>query len=132
MEGNIKKKLWSYFKESEHKIHKELQTNLIAIKYLQTVLFTKIITTILEKKLDGNQPKEQTGFRSKYSTTLSHACHKPREVPRIYHSALHSWITRRHLTQYKPKHNNIIDIIAGTMNKRNVHRNPERYIRTAQ
>ena len=32
-------------------------------------LFTKIITTRLEKKLDENQPKEQAGFRSKYSTT---------------------------------------------------------------
>ena len=32
-------------------------------------LFTKIITTRLEKKLDEDQPREQTGFRSKYSTT---------------------------------------------------------------
>ena len=32
-------------------------------------LFTKIITTWLEKKLDENQPREQAGFRSKYSTT---------------------------------------------------------------
>ena len=32
-------------------------------------LFTKIITTRLEKKLDENQPREQAGFRSKYSTT---------------------------------------------------------------
>ena len=28
-------------------------------------LFTKIITTRLEKKLDENQPREQAGFRSK-------------------------------------------------------------------
>ena len=32
-------------------------------------LFTKIITTRLEKKLDENQHIEQAGFRSKYSTT---------------------------------------------------------------
>ena len=32
-------------------------------------LFTQIITTRLEKKLDENQPGEQAGFRSKYSTT---------------------------------------------------------------
>ena len=32
-------------------------------------LFTKIITTRLEKKLYENQPREQAGFRSKYSTT---------------------------------------------------------------
>ena len=32
-------------------------------------LFTKIITTRLGKKLDENQPREQAGFRSKYSTT---------------------------------------------------------------
>ena len=30
-------------------------------------LFTKIITTRLEKELDENQPREQAGFRSKYS-----------------------------------------------------------------
>ena len=32
-------------------------------------LFTKILKTRLEKKLDENQPREQAGFRSKYSTT---------------------------------------------------------------
>ena len=32
-------------------------------------LFTKIITTRLEKKLDENQPREHAGFKSKYSTT---------------------------------------------------------------
>ena len=32
-------------------------------------LFAKIITTRLEKKLDANQPGEQAGFRSKFSTT---------------------------------------------------------------
>ena len=32
-------------------------------------LFTKIITTTLEKKLDEHQPREQARFRSKYCTT---------------------------------------------------------------
>ena len=31
-------------------------------------LFTQIITSRLEKKLDENQPREQAGFRNKYST----------------------------------------------------------------
>ena len=31
--------------------------------------FTKILTTWMVKKLDENQPREQVGFRSKYSTT---------------------------------------------------------------
>ena len=31
-------------------------------------LFQKIIKTRLEKKQDENQPREQAGFRSKYST----------------------------------------------------------------
>ena len=47
-------------------------------------LFTKIITTRLENKLDENQPREQAGFRSKYSTTdhihainqLKEKCHE--------------------------------------------------------
>ena len=32
-------------------------------------MFTKIITNRLEKTLDENQPTEQAGFRSEYSTT---------------------------------------------------------------
>ena len=43
-------------------------------------LFTKIITTRLEKKLYENQPIEQAGCRSKYYDR-SHSCHEPREVP---------------------------------------------------
>ena len=40
-------------------------------------LLTKITTTRLEKKLDENQPREQAGFRSKYSTTDHiHAIHQ--------------------------------------------------------
>ena len=44
-------------------------------------LFTKIITTRLEKKLNENQPREKAGFRSKYSTTdhihaINHRCIK--------------------------------------------------------
>ena len=33
-------------------------------------LFTTIVPTRLEKKLDENQPSEQAGFKSKYSTTV--------------------------------------------------------------
>ncbi len=44
-------------------------------------LFTKIITTRVEKKLDENQPtEEQAGFRSKYSTTdHTHAINQLKE-----------------------------------------------------
>ena len=55
-----------FFQEREQKRHQDLQANLPAIKYVQTV---HIITTRMEKKLDENQPREHAGFRSKYSTT---------------------------------------------------------------
>ena len=52
-------------------------------------LFTKIITTRLEKKLDGNQPREQAGFRSKYSTTDHiHAINQVKEKCREYNIPL--------------------------------------------
>ena len=69
-------------------------------------LFTTIITTRLEKKLDGNQSREQAGFRSNYSTTEHiHAINQLKEstVNTTYHCVLLSWITRRHSIQYKPK-----------------------------
>ena len=48
-------------------------------------LFTKIIITRLEKKLDENQPREQAGFRSKYSTTDHiHAINQLKEKCREY------------------------------------------------
>ena len=67
-------------------------------------LFTKIITTRLEKKLDDNQLREQAGFRSKYSTTDHiHAINQLRSaVNKTYHCVLLSWITRRHSIHYKP------------------------------
>ena len=47
-------------------------------------LFTKIITTRLEKKLYENQPREQAGFRSKYSTTDHiHAINQLKEKCRV-------------------------------------------------
>ena len=52
-------------------------------------LFTKIITTRLEKKLDENQPREQAGFRSKYSTTdHTHAINQLKEKCREYNIPL--------------------------------------------
>ncbi len=69
-------------------------------------LFTKITTTRLEKKLDEGQPREQAGFRSKYSTTYHiHATNQLKEKCGEYNIPLcvDSWITRRHSTQYKPK-----------------------------
>ena len=37
-------------------------------------LFTHIITTRPEKKVDENQPREQAGFRSEYSITYMPLC----------------------------------------------------------
>ena len=54
-------------------------------------LFKKIITqtTRLEKKLDENQPREQAGFRSKYSTTEHiHAINQLKEKCREYNIPL--------------------------------------------
>ena len=52
-------------------------------------LFTKIITTRLEKKLDENQPREQAGFRSKYSRTDHiHAINQLKEKCREYNIPL--------------------------------------------
>ena len=92
MEGS---KYGDIFQERDQKRHQALQTNLLTIKYVQTV--HKIITTRLEKKLDENQPRVQAGFRSKYcKTDHIHAINQ-------HHYVLLSWITRRHSTQYKPK-----------------------------
>ena len=84
MEG---RKYGDIFQERKQKRHQELQTNLLAIKYVQTV--QKIITTRLEKKLDENQPREQAGFRSKYSTTDHiHAINQLKEKCREYNIPL--------------------------------------------
>ena len=82
----------------EQKRHQELQTNLLAIKYVQTVHTHKnhnkpstvnVVTTRLEKKLDENQPREQAGFRSKYSTTDHiHAINQLKEKCREYNIPL--------------------------------------------
>ena len=84
MEGS---KYGDTFEKREQKRHQDLQTNLFAIKYVQTV--HKVITTRLEKKLDENQPKEQAGFRSKYSTTYHmHAINQLNEKCREYNIPL--------------------------------------------
>ena len=52
-------------------------------------LFTKIITTRLEKKLDENQPREQAGFRNKYSPTDHiHVINRLKEKCRVYNTPL--------------------------------------------
>ena len=52
-------------------------------------LFAKIITTRLEKKVDENQPREQAGFSSKYSTTDHiHAINQLKEKCREYNIPL--------------------------------------------
>ena len=52
-------------------------------------LFTKIITTRLEKTLDENKPREQAGFRSKYSKTDHiHAINQLKETCREYNIPL--------------------------------------------
>ena len=92
-------------------------------------LFTKIITTRLEKTLNENQPREQAGFRSKYSTTDHiHAINKTeREVPRIQHSLVCCVLGLREGIWLRTNPSNI-DIIARTWNRRCAHRNPERHI----
>ena len=48
-----------------------------------------VVTTRLEKKLDENQPREQAGFRSKYSTTDHiHAINQLKEKCREYNIPL--------------------------------------------
>ena len=52
-------------------------------------MIRKIITTRLEKKLDETQPREQAGFRSKYSTTDHiHAINQRKEKCREYNIPL--------------------------------------------
>ena len=82
-------------------------------------LFTKIITTRLEKKLDENQPREQAGFRSKYSTT-DHI-HAINQLNVCCFRGLREGIR----SSTNPSN---IDIIARTRNRRCLHRNPERHI----
>ena len=49
-----------------------------------------VVTTRLEKKLDENQPREQGGFRSKYSTTDHiHAINQLKEKCREYNTPLY-------------------------------------------
>ena len=92
-------------------------------------LFTKIITTRLEKKLDENQPREQAGFRSKYSTTDHiHAINQLKEKCREYNIPLVCCFRGLREGIRFSTHPRNIDIIARTRNRRCVHRNPERHI----
>ena len=64
-------------------------TNVYCLLSNMYTLFTKIITTRLEKKLDENQPSEQAGFMGKYSTTDHiHAINQLKEKCREYNIPL--------------------------------------------
>ena len=58
-----------FFKKGNRKDIKNYRPICLLSNNIMYKLFTKIITTRLEKKLDEDQPREQAGFRSKYSTT---------------------------------------------------------------
>ena len=76
-----------FFKKGNRKY----TTNYRPIGLLSNVykLFTKIITTRLEKKLDENQPRKQAGFRRKYYTTDHiHAINQLKEKCREYNIPL--------------------------------------------
>ena len=52
-------------------------------------ILTKVLTKRLEKTLDKNQPREQTGFRSRYSTTDDiHVVNQLKEKCREYNIPL--------------------------------------------
>ena len=75
------------FQERAQKRHQELQTICLLSNVYK--LFTKIVTARLGKKIDENQPREQAGFRSKYSTTDNiHAINQLKEVKRIQHTTV--------------------------------------------
>ena len=80
-------------------------------------LFKKITTTRLDKELDENKPREQVGFRSKYSTTDHiHAINQRKEKCRDYNSPL--CIAFRFLDYEKATNQSNIDIVARTGNRR--------------
>ena len=68
-----------FFKKGNRKYTKNYRS--ICLLSNMYKLFTKILTTRLEKKLDENQPREQAGFKNKYSTTYHIHAINQREVP---------------------------------------------------
>ena len=87
-------------------------------------LFTKIITTRLEKKLDENHPREQAVFRSKHSTTDHiHAINQLKEKCREYNIPLCVAFVN-----YEKAFDSVQTQAILTSNRRRVHRNPERHI----
>ena len=57
--------LFSYIKRRCQRLENYRPISLLSVLYK---LFTKIITKRIEKVLDSNQPREQAGFRSGFST----------------------------------------------------------------
>ena len=77
-----------FFKKGNEKDIKNYRP-ICLLSYIMYKLFTTIITTMLEKKRDENQPREQAGFRSKYSTTDHiHAINQLQEKCRKYNIPL--------------------------------------------
>ena len=80
-----------FFKKGNRKDIKNYIPICLLSNNIMYKLFTKIITTSLEKKLGENQPREQAGFRSKYSTTdRIHAINQLKEKCREYNIPL--WV----------------------------------------
>ena len=99
----------------------------ICVLSIMYKLFTKFITTRLEKTLDENQPIEKTGFLSEYSTTYHiHAIHQINEKCREYNIPLCvAFVDYEKVFDTNP---NNIDIIARTRNGKCAYRNPERHV----
>ena len=88
-------------------------------------LSTKIITTRLDKKLDENQPREQAGFRSKYSTTDHiHAINQLEKKCREYNIPLCVAFV-----DYEKAFDSVqTQAILTSLQEQGIHRNPERHV----
>ena len=85
---------------------------------------TKILTKMLEKTLDENQPREQTGFRSGYSTTDNiHVVNQLKEKRREYNILL--CIAFVSYGKACSAHSSRTDLVSRTGGRRWVHRTPE-------
>ena len=119
-----------FFKKGNRKDIKNYRPICLLSNKCMYKLFTKIITTRLEKKRDENQPREQAGFRRKYSTADHiHAINQLKKKCRdlIQHTTVCCFRGLREGIRLSTNPSNI-DINARTRNRRCVHRNPEIHI----